>query len=81
MVLLGSDENAGRLDALRTQLTAGWRIDAPIFARSAFISAAGQVRALEFMLCGDSGRHVMTLPDGPSIRAFLHHYGLNVIEL
>jgi len=80
MALFGSDENTARLDVLRTQLASGWRINAPVFARSAFISAAGQVRSVEFVLCGDSGHHVMMLPDGPSIRAVLHHCGLSVIE-
>ena len=41
----GTDESDYRLDSLRRQLRHGWKIDAPVFGRDAYLSPAGRVRA------------------------------------
>lgn len=81
MDLSGMDASDYRLDRLRQQLRQGWRIDAPVFGRDAYLSPAGRVRAVEFVLCADGGRQVIAIPDGPSVRDFLEQYGLTVVEL
>jgi hypothetical protein len=77
----GTDESDYRLDSLRRQLRHGWKIDAPVFGRDAYLSPAGRVRAVEFVLSDATGRQVIAIPDGPSVRDFLHQYGLSVVEL
>ncbi len=77
----GTDESAYRLDLLRRQLRQGWRIDAPVFGRDAYVSPAGRVRAVEFVLCDANGRQVIAIPDGPSVRDFLQQSGLALVEL
>jgi len=74
------DESARPLENVRAQLQAGWHLAGPAFERPAYVAAAGQVRAVELLLCAVDGRQIVVVPDGPALRHFLHDYGLAVIQ-
>jgi hypothetical protein len=77
---VAADESARPLENVRAQLQAGWQFAGPAFERPAYVAAAGQVRAVELLLCAAGGRQIVIVPDGPALRHFLHDCGLAVIE-
>lgn len=75
------DDATKRLELVRYHMQQGWQIDAPVLGRHAYLDQRGSIRAVEVVLSRLEMRQVVALPYTASVREFLQHYGLNVIDV
>jgi hypothetical protein len=70
-----SEQTTNRLQWLRGQIAAGWRLEAPVIERPIY-SKTGQISAFEFILRHERGCQVVAIHDCPELRTFMHERGL-----
>ena len=70
-----------RLQSLHSWIAAGWRLEAPVLERAAYIGPSGRTSAFEFVLRQGPGYQVIAIPDCPEVRRFLQEQQLESIVL
>ena len=70
-----------RLQWLRGQLAAGWRLEAPVIERPIYRGAVAQTSAFEFVLRDERGCQAVAVVDCPEVRLFLKERGLERVSL
>jgi hypothetical protein len=75
------EQTTNRLQWLLSQLSAGWRLEAPVIERPAPYNETGQVSAFEFILRHERGCQVVAVHDCAELRSFLQERGLDCIAL
>jgi len=76
-----SELTTNRLDWLKGQIDAGWRLEAPVLERPVGYSASGQASAFEFVLRHERGCQAIAVHDCPELRAFLEERELECIAI
>ena len=75
------ERTTNRLEWLKGQIQAGWRLEAPVIERPVFYAASDRASAFEFVLRHEQGCQVIAIHDCPELQAFLRERGLECIAL
>lgn len=70
-----------RLEWLQSSIAAGWRLEAPVLERVAYVGSGRRTSAFEFVLRHEPGYQVIAIADCPEVRRFLQERQLESIAL
>ena len=76
-----AEYTTSRLQALQSWIAAGWRLEAPVLERVAYVDSGGPTSAFEFVLRYEPGYQVIAIPDCPEVRRFLQERQLESVAL
>lgn len=76
-----TEYSTNRLDWLRSQIAAGWQLEAPVLERAVYLSVDGRTSAFEFVLRCERGCQVVAVPDCAEVRSFLQERQIASIVL